>query len=146
MMRSRLYVLRVAALLVAALASLSLAACDGGGPPPMVLNDPNYVPPSFTTVDICGGSEQTVRMQKIAHGTFAGANGGAAEGVIVVDDAHKNWAVGNDFNVIGPAERMPDGNWKVTPQPGAKPTVSGAFPCPPPSTRPMETTPSGSQG
>ena len=128
--------------LAAALVSLALlTACDGGPPPPMVINDPNYVPPSFTTVSVCG---HTPRMQVVARGTFSGssgANSGAA-GVIVVDDAHQNWAVGSDFNVIGPATRTPDGNWTVTPQPGATPSVG--IPCPPPVK--MDTTPSGNAG
>jgi len=125
------------AYVVALLLPQLLAGCDGGGPPPpMVLNDPSYVPPSFTTVDVCGHAP---RMQVVARGTFSGssgANSGAA-GVIVTDDARNNWAVGGDFKVIGPAAKMPDGNWQVTPQPGATPSVG--FPCPPPVK--MDTTP-----
>ncbi|MDE2227846.1 MAG: hypothetical protein KGL11_02245 [Alphaproteobacteria bacterium] len=132
--------------LVAALVlPILLAACGGGPPPPMVLNSDAPPSPPYTGVDACG---HRLQMPMVAHGTFGGPSapggGTAAEGTIVTDDKGNNWGVTGSGTLIGPAERMPDGNWKVTPQSGATPSMD--FPCPPPSTRPMAPTPSGSQG
>ncbi|MDE1904202.1 MAG: hypothetical protein KGI46_10130 [Alphaproteobacteria bacterium] len=136
---------------VAALAwPVLLAACGGGPPPPMVMNSDAGPQPIHTGVTVCG---QQVQMQVAASGTWAGSNaagGGKAQpGAIVMDDAGNYWGMSGNWGIgygtlIGPATKMPDGNWQVTPQPGATPSVG--IPCPPPGGRPMDTTPSGNAG